>query len=476
MSCSKIHHLIERLDRAAPATDLVIMTTTKERQASVTDSGALPDQTLSTEVLIVGGGLVGLSLATALADAGLAVVLVDRDDPTQTTAAAYDGRTSAISRGSQRILDSLGIWSRATDQAQPIEEIRVSDGRPAALGEAARAAPFFLHYGPADIGEPGAAEGASGAAAMGAIVENRVLRQACLARVAELPNLRFLAPCRAGEITRERGRVLARLEGGGAVTAQLLVAADGRFSPLREAAGIAVNRWDYPQVGIVATVAHEQPHGAVAHEHFLPAGPFALLPMVDGPLEAGGPTRHRSSLVWTERRDLAPQMMALDDTDFAAEMTRCFGDSLGALQVAGRRWSYPLSLVHAQRYSGHRLALIGDAAHAIHPIAGQGLNLGIRDVAALAEAIVDARRLGLDIGASDLLERYERWRRFDNTALVAATDLLNRLFSNDSKPLRLARDLGLAAVNRLPPLKRVFVQHAMGTLGDLPRLARGKSL
>lgn len=214
----------------------------------------------------------------------------------------------------------------------------------------------------------------------------------------------------------------------------------------------------------------------MAHEHFLPAGPFALLPMVDGPLVEGGASVHRSSLVWTEDRDRAAAVMALDDAVFAQEMTRRFGRSLGRLWVEGRRWCYPLSLVHAETYFGSRLALIGDAAHGIHPIAGQGLNLGLKDVAALAEAVVDARRLGLDIGGAEVLARYQRWRRFDNTAMVAATDGLNRLFSNDLGPLRLARDLGLAAVDRLPPLKRAFMRHAMGTLGDLPRLVRGEAL
>ena len=232
----------------------------------------------------------------------------------------------------------------------------------------------------------------------------------------------------------------------------------------------ATTEWAYAQTGIVCTVAHEKPHGGVAHEHFLPAGPFAMLPMVD---DDGV---HRSSIVWTERRDLAPAMMALDDAAFAAEIERRFGPSLGRLRPIGGRFAYPLTLVHAERYVDHRLALLGDAAHAIHPIAGQGLNLGLRDVAALAEAIVDAQRLGLDIGDGLALERYERWRRFDNLMLMAVTDVLNRLFSNDLAPVRLARDLGLAAVNRLPPLKRLFMRHAMGMVGDLPRLIRGERL
>jgi 2-octaprenyl-6-methoxyphenol hydroxylase len=224
--------------------------------------------------------------------------------------------------------------------------------------------------------------------------------------------------------------------------------------------------WRYPQTGIVCTVAHELGHQGVAHERFLPPGPFAILPL----------KHNRSSLVWTERADLAPALLALDEAAFAAEMGRRFGDFLGATRVVGARWSYPLSLLHAERYVAPRLALVGDAAHCMHPIAGQGLNLGLRDVAALAEVLTDARRLGLDIGAASVLERYQRWRRFDSVALLAVTDSLNRLFSNDLAPLRLARDLGLAAVDRLPPLKRLFMRHAMGTVGKLPRLLEGEAL
>ncbi|HEY9550144.1 MAG TPA: FAD-dependent monooxygenase, partial [Kiloniellaceae bacterium] len=233
---------------------------------------------------------------------------------------------------------------------------------------------------------------------------------------------------------------------------------------------------DYGQTAIVATVAHALPHGGVAHEHFLPSGPFALLPMTDA-VDDQGAAVHRSSLVWTERRRLASTMLGLDDDSFAQELQRRFGDSLGRLSLwGGRRWSYPVSLLHAERTIDSRLALVGDAAHGIHPIAGQGLNLGLRDVAALAECIVDARRLGLDVGSPTVLERYQRWRRLDTLALIAATDSLNRLFSNDLPPVRLLRDLGLAAVNQMPPLKRFFMRHAMGLVGDLPRLVKGEAL
>src|SRR5438874_12400407 len=245
-----------------------------------------------------------------------------------------------------------------------------------------------------------------------------------------------------------------------------VAAADGQNSPLRRAARIRTVEWRYQQTGIVTTVAHERPHRGIAVEHFLPAGPFAILPM----------TGNRSSIVWTEQADLAPHLLALPDTDFAAELRARFGDFLGEIEPVGPRWSYPLALMQAERYVARRLALVGEAAHVIHPIAGQGLNIAIRDVAALAELIIDQRRLGLDIGDDPLLERYQRWRRADALLLAAVTDGLNRLFSNAIPPVKLIRDVGLAVVNELPPLKRLLMQHAMGTLGDRPRLARGEAL
>jgi len=413
------------------------------------------------DVAIVGGGMVGMTLAAALGSAGLAVVIVDAEAPAAMTAAPFDGRSSAIAFGSQQVLTGVGAWDGMAALAQPILDIRVSDGD--GTGGTSR---LFLHYDHRALAET---EGGS-AAPFGHIVENRVIRTSLLRRLGELPTVRHRAPARVAGITRNKGGIALRLADGSSIAARVAVAADGRKSPLRAAAGIKVTEWAYPQTGIVCTVAHEKPHGGVAHEHFLPAGPFAMLPMVDD----GG--MHRSSIVWTERRALAPRILALDDAGFAAEMERRFGLSLGRLRPIGGRWSHPLELVHAERYVDRRLALLGDAAHAIHPIAGQGLNLGLRDVAALAEAIVDARRLGLDIGDALVLDRYQRWRRFDNLVLMAVTDGLNRLFSNDLGPLRLARDLGLAAVNRLPPLKRLFMRHAMGMVGELPRLVRGERL
>ncbi|MCI0430642.1 MAG: UbiH/UbiF/VisC/COQ6 family ubiquinone biosynthesis hydroxylase [Rhodospirillales bacterium] len=405
---------------------------------------------LRCEVLIVGGGMVGLSLGLALARAGLAVAVIDREAPAAREEEAFDGRSSAIAHASRRILDGIGVWAEIREEAEAILDIRVSDGR---VGRPA--APLFLHFDHRDVATP-----------FGHIVENHVIRRVLGSAVAACPNLFHLAPADLAEAEREPHGVSARLGDGRRIAARLLVAADGRDSRLRREARIPALRWSYPQTGIVATVGHEAPHEGVAHEHFLPSGPFAMLPM----------TGDRSSIVWTERRELAATMLALDAAGFAAEIERRFGSSLGRIRLIGRRWAYPLEFVHAARYTGTRLALIGDAAHAIHPIAGQGLNLSLRDVAALAEAVVDAARLGLDPGEEGALRRYQSWRRFDSLAVAAVTDGLNRLFSNDLAPLRLARDLGLAAVDRMPVLKRFFMRQAMGMVGELPRLARGEAL
>ena len=399
------------------------------------------------ELVIAGAGLTGLLLALACAGAGLAVALVDREDPAAMQSEAFDGRSSAIAWGSQQVLAALGLWAEIAPEAEPILEIRVADDD----------SPLSLHYDHRELGreEP-----------LGYIVENRVLRRVCLAHARSLPSLEFLARRTVAAVEAGPAAATVRLSDGGSLRTRLVAAADGQRSRLRAAAGIKTIEWRYPQTAIVATVGHERPHGGVAVEHFLPAGPFAILPM----------TERRSSIVWTEAAALAPRLLALPEAEFAAELQARFGDFLGAVAPLGPRWSYPLALMQAERYASPRLALVGEAAHLIHPIAGQGLNLGIRDVAALAELAIDARRLGLDIGAEGVLRDYQRWRRADAVLLAAVTDGLNRLFSNSLPPLKLARDLGLAAVDRMPPLKRLFMRHAMGTLGDLPRLARGQPL
>jgi 2-octaprenyl-6-methoxyphenol hydroxylase len=406
---------------------------------------------LRTEVLIVGGGMVGMTLAAALAGAGIATVVLDRETPADQQAAAFDGRTSAIAWGSARALEGIGVWSGLEPVAEPIQEIRVSDG-PSLL---------FLHYRHEEVADH----------PLGYIVENRDIRATLFARLATLGKATLLAPVRLAELARDRHRVIARLADGRAIEARLVVAAEGRHSPLRREAGIPVTEWSYPQTGIVCTVAHEKPHRGVAHERFLPAGPLAFLPM-----RGTAETPHRSSIVWTEHRHLAPELLALDDRHLAAELQRRFGPYLGRLRIEGPRWSYPLAFLLAERYVDMRLALVGDSAHGMHPIAGQGLNLGLRDVAVLAEILVDAHRLGLDLGAADLLQRYQRWRRFDGVVLMTATDALNRLFSNNMPLVRLVRDIGLGLVNELPPLRRFFMRHAMGVVGELPRLVRGEPL
>ncbi|MSP49111.1 MAG: FAD-binding protein [Alphaproteobacteria bacterium] len=403
-------------------------------------------ETLRTDVVVVGGGLVGLSLGHALASAGIEAAVVDREEPQIAANDAYDGRAFAISYGARRILDGLGLWQEMGAHATPILDIRVTDG----------SSSLFLHYDHREVGdEP-----------LGHIVESRFVRRALLGRIRDRPRLRLVAPESVTGLERGKTGVTAQLSDGRRIQARLAVAADGRGSPIRRAAGIGAIEWGYDQTAIVCTVALARPHDGVAHERFLPAGPFALLPLPGD----------FSSVVWAERREVAPAMLALDDDGFSEAMTRRFGDALGPLRVVGRRWSYPLGLLVAERLTAERLALIGDAAHSIHPLAGQGLNLAIRDVAALAESVVDAHRLGLDIGGTDVLDRYAGWRHLDTLALLAVTDGLNRLFSNDLGPLRIVRDLGLAAVDRLPALKRLFMRHAMGTVGHLPRLARGEAL
>lgn len=401
---------------------------------------------VQTDVLIIGGGLVGGTLACALGRAGVNVVVVDLASPDVVVDAGFDGRASAIALSSRRLFEGIGIWDRVRDSAAPMLDIRVSDNE----------SRLFLHYDHQSIGdEP-----------FGHMLENTQLRLALLDAMGELPSVRLMAPAQCVSLERDSGRVVARLADGQRIIAALSVAADGRNSPTRHSAGIDIFQVRYPQIAIVCTVAHELPHRSIAHEHFLPSGPFAILPL----------RGNRASIVWTEREQLAPAILALDDQAFNQELQRRFGDFLGHVEVVGRRWSYPLCLHFAERAVARRLALVGDALHGMHPIAGQGLNMGLRDVSALAEAVTDAFRLGLDLGSSDVLKRYERWRRFDNLLMLALTDGLNRLFSNDILPLRLARDVGLATVNQIPPLKAFFMRHAMGVVGDLPRLLRGEPL
>lgn len=404
-----------------------------------------------SDVLIIGGGLVGITLGIALARHGLDVVAVDTARIEATLAPSFDGRASAIASASARMLQAIGVWPGLADAAQPIWEIRVTDGD----------SPLFLHFdGTGTPDEP-----------LGYMFENRRLRFALYKTAATLPNLRLIAPQQVTSVVKDAGGATVTLGDGSVWRVPLVVAADGRRSMWRAQEGIRTAHWSYRQSAVITTVAHALPHGDIAHERFLPAGPFAILPLGD---DAEG--RHRSSIVWTVALDDGPAIMQLNDTAFRTEIADRFGDFLGDISLIAPRWSYPLTFHHAERYITPRFALIGDAAHGMHPIAGQGLNVGLRDVAAMAEVLVEASRLGLDLGSEVVLERYQRWRRTDTAVILAVTDGLNRLFSNRLPGLAPARRLGLAAVHRLPPLKRFFMTHARGAVGQLPRLLQGASL
>lgn len=406
----------------------------------------MSDNISTSDVIISGGGMVGMTLALALGRAGLEVAVLDRQMPDLTLDPAFDGRASAIAFAGVRLFQGIGLWPYLENHAEPITDIRVSD----------KDSLLYLHFDHEDLGQ----------GPLGMMLENRHLRLGLAQAAAATPQVRIHAPDEIATLDRGSSGVTAHLKSGRILKAPLIVAAEGRQSTIRDAAGIRIHQWSYSQAGIVATIHHEQPHRGIAHERFLPAGPFAILPL----------NGNRSSIVWTEPTATARTIMGLNKRGFDAEMAKRFGSFLGATHSEGPRWSYPLSAHLAERFTDRRLAVIGDAAHGIHPIAGQGLNLGLKDVAALAEILVDAARLGRDLGSDDLMAEYARWRRFDAVVLTAVTDSLNRLFSNDFAPLRLARSLGLGAVHRMPRAKRLFMSHARGTLGKLPRLLAGEAL
>jgi len=406
---------------------------------------------LETDVAIIGGSMVGLTLALALAQAGLRSTVIDPLPARAQTDTKFDGRVCALAFATCRMYQALGVWEAMAPDAQPINDIMVTDGT-----VKGGASPLFLHYDHREIGDQ----------ALGHILENRHNRRALFEAVAANDRIRLISPAKSVSITRMPNGAEVALDTGQTIHARLVAGCDGRGSPTRRAAGIKTVSWTYKQSGIVTTVEHAQPHEGIAQEYFLPSGPFAILPM----------TGNRASLVWTERSDLVDGMMALDEDAFNAEIAARFGDYLGEVRAVGPRFSYPLGLQLARDYIAERLVLVGDAAHGVHPIAGQGLNLGLRDVAALADVLAEGRGLGLDPGDFTMLERYQQWRRFDNTALALTMDGLNRLFSNDIGPLRLARDVGLSLVGKMPPLRRLFMRHAAGDVGDLPRLLKGISL
>ncbi len=408
---------------------------------------------IEVDVCVVGAGPVGASLASLLATTGVSVALVDRRALPPMEHPDFDGRAYAIASGSRRdLLEPAGVWANLPLPSCPIEAIRVSDGK---LG--GRASPLFLHFD----------ENEAGAGPFGFMIEARSLRMALNATLHQA-GVHVVAPAEVRPAGIEGGRATLAVSDGRIIRARLVVAAEGRESPLRRAAGIAVTRIAYRQSGIVSAVAHQHPHGNQALEHFLPAGPFAQLPMA-----STDEADHLSAIVWTEKSDLADRMMAANDAIFAHEIRRRLGGHLGAVRPVGRRWLYRLSAMHAHSYVAERLALVGDAAHGIHPIAGQGLNLGLRDAIALGGLIGAAVRTGADPGDASLLAGYQAMRRPDDLAMLAATDLLDQLFSNDNPLLRAARDLGLAGVGRVAPLKRLFMRKAMGLGGGSGAIASG---
>lgn len=397
----------------------------------------------AVDVCIVGAGPVGGTLACRLAAGGVKVAVVDRAALPPMEHPDFDGRAYAVASGSRRLLEAAGLWEHLPQVPCPILDIRVSDGR---VGRPASR--MFLHFDHEEAGEE--------ARPFGWMVEARALRVALNAQIHAQPDLIVHAPAEA-TVTRTVAGAVVQVVGGPEIHAQLVVAAEGRQSLLREQAGIRVTRLPYDQRGIVSAVAHEKPHHNTALEHFLPAGPFAQLPMTG---TDGAP--NVSAIVWTERTEQADRVIALDDVAFAREVQRRLGSHLGAVRLIGRRWIYPLGALHAERYVDTRLVLVGDAAHGIHPIAGQGLNLGFRDVIALSDLLIGAVSAGQDLGAPALLQAYQRARRPANLMMLGATDVLDRLFSSNNPLLRLARDIGIAGVHRTPALKRAFMRQAMG--------------
>jgi 2-octaprenyl-6-methoxyphenol hydroxylase len=400
-------------------------------------------------IVIGGGAFAGLALALALRQGLGSAIPIVVADPALATRPSRDPRATAIVAACRRLFEVIGVWESVAAQAQPILDMVVTDSK---LADATR--PVFLTFaGHVEPGEPFAH-----------MIENRHLIDALVLR-AEAEGIELRSAAVTGFDARGAG-VDVTLGDGQVIAASLLVAADGSRSRLRERAGIATHGWDYDQSGIVVTVGHERDHQGRAEEHFLPAGPFAILPL----------TGLRSSLVWTEKRAEAARIVALPEDEFVAEIELRFGLKLGALHALDKPRAFPLGYFVARSFIGERLALVGDAAHVIHPIAGQGLNMGLKDVAALAESVVDAARLGMDPGQADVLERYQRWRRFDTMAMGVATNSLNLLFSNQSTLLRTVRDIGLGLVDRLPPLKSAFIRQAAGLSGEVPRLLRGEAL
>jgi 2-octaprenyl-6-methoxyphenol hydroxylase len=423
----------------------------KNRRTGKTHAHKTPAD-LTGDVVIVGGGLSGLTLALVLARADVDVICIDRDVPALQTATAFDGRTTAISYASHRVLQAAGVWDDMQDDCAPIMDIRVADGDH----------PLFLHFSSAADGKDNP---------FGWIIENRLMREYLFAAAATYPTLTHLTGVAAESFFADDVRAGAVLADGRRVSAPLMIGADGRRSAVREWLGINVRAWEYGQTAVVCNVAHALDHENIALEHFLPAGPFAVLPMTDD--DHG---RHRSSVVWTVEPQDAKRILSLGAGDVDAELQKLFGDHLGAVRHVSAPMVYPLSLMHADSYIGCRTALMAEAAHVIHPIAGQGLNLSMRDIAVLAELITDQLKLGLDPGSAHLLAQYEDWRRTDTLMMAGFTDMLNKLFSNHLKTVGALRGLGLGLVEKMGPLKGFFAGQAMGMGGKTPRIVQNGRL
>ena len=408
--------------------------------------------TWDTDILIAGGGLNGPALALALAQGGFRVTVVDARPAPDRAEAGFDGRAYALAVASVRLLKAIGVWGAVADKAQPILEIKASDGR---AGEGA--APFFLHFDHAEIEE----------GPMGHMLEDRFLYAAFLEAMQAAPGVTLISgETVVGQEVAGSG-VAVTLASGRRLTAGLLVGCDGRGSGVAARAGIKRVGWGYGQTALVTAIRHEKDHMGVAQQFFMPSGPLAILPLRGG---------HHSSIVWSESDEVAQAIQALPDEEYLEALRPRFGDFLGRIELAGARFTYPLSLSLAERFVADRVALVGDAAHGVHPIAGQGLNLGLRDVAALAEVLILAKRRGEDVGSPVALEEYQRWRRFDATALALGMDAVNRVFSTDNPVLRLGRDLGMGIVGALPGLRRGFIRQAAGLTGELPKLLAGKPI
>ena len=404
-----------------------------------------------SDIVIVGGGLNGSALALALAQNGHSVTVIDALDITTRVDEGFDGRSYALALASQRLLHAIGIWDRVADHAQPMLEIKVTDGR---AGEGP--SPFWMHFDHTEIEE----------GPMGYMMEDRFLRRAFLDAMAEEPKITHLSGQTVVAQDTITTGVRVTLADGSQRTARVLIGSDGRSSGTAQRAGIKRTGWGYGQTALVCAVAHEEPHHGIAHQFFMPPGPLAILPL----------TGNRSSIVWSETDSEAKRINALDDDAYLDELRPRFGSFLGEISLTGKRFTYPLNLTLANRFVADRLALIGDAAHGVHPIAGQGLNAGLRDVGALAETLTLAARRGEDIGAEQVLQRYQQWRRFDTATLAVATDAFNRLFSNDNPVLRAVRDIGMGLVNAMPGARRGFIREAAGLTGDLPKLMQGKPI